>query len=59
MAQFILGMAHFYDCQFIMSTNSPFILLIPFARIYNMDEVPVYTCKRNELPNIKVYFEFS
>ena len=58
LVQFILGMARFYDCQFIMSTHSPFILSIPFARIYNMDEVPVSTCKWTELPNIKVYYEF-
>jgi predicted ATPase len=58
LVQFILGMARFYDCQFIMSTHSPFILSIPFARIYNMDEVPVSICKWTELPNIKVYYEF-
>ncbi len=58
LVQFILGMARFYDCQFIMSTHSPFILSIPFARIYNMDEIPVSTCKWTELPNIKVYYEF-
>ena len=58
LVQFILGMARFYDCQFIMSTHSPFILSIPFARIYNMDGVPVSICKWTELPNIKVYYEF-
>ena len=58
LVQFILGMARFYDCQFIMSTHSPFILSIPFARIYNMDEIPVSTSKWTELPNIKVYYEF-
>ncbi len=58
LVQFILGMARFYNCQFIMSTHSPFILSLPFARIYNMDEVPVSTCKWTELPNIKVYYEF-
>ncbi|MBQ5936397.1 MAG: AAA family ATPase [Bacteroidaceae bacterium] len=58
LVQFILGMARFYDCQFIMSTHSPFILSIPFARIYNMDEVPVKTCKWTELPNVKIYYDF-
>lgn len=58
LVQFIAGMARFYDCQFIMSTHSPFLLSLPFARIYNMDEVPVSCCKWTELPNIKVYYEF-
>lgn len=58
LVQFILGMARFYDCQFIMSTHSPFILSVPFAKIYNMDEVPVSTCKWTELPSVKLYYEF-
>lgn len=56
--QFILAMARFYDCQFIMSTHSPFILSIPFARIYNMDAVPVSICKWTELRNVKAYYDF-
>ena len=58
LVQFIQGMARFYDCQFIMSTHSPFILSIPFARIYNMDELPVKTCKWTELPNVRMFYEF-
>ena len=58
LGQYLLGMARFYDCQFIMSTHSPFILSIPFARIYNMDEVPVTTSKWTELPNVKIFYEF-
>ena len=58
LVQFIQGMARFYDCQFIMSTHSPFILSLPFARIYNMDELPVKTCKWTELPNVRIFYEF-
>ena len=58
LANFIQGMARFYDCQFIMSTHSPFLLSLPVTRIYNMDEVPVKTNKWTELPNIKIYFDF-
>lgn len=58
LGQYLLGMARFYGCQFIMSTHSPFILSIPFARIYNMDEVPVTTSKWTELPNVKIFYEF-
>lgn len=58
LVQYIQGMARFYDCQFIMSTHSPFILSIPFARIYNMDEVPVKTCKWTELPSVRLFYDF-
>ena len=58
LVQYIQGMARFYDCQFIMSTHSPFILSIPYARIYNMDEVPVKTCNWTELPNIRIFYDF-
>ena len=47
-----------FDCQFVMSTHSPFILSIPFARIYNMDETPVSTCKWTELPSVRLYHDF-
>lgn len=58
LVQYIQAMARFYDCQFIMSTHSPFILSLPFARIYNMDELPVKTCKWTELPNVRIFYEF-
>lgn len=58
LVQFIQNMARFYDCQFIMSTHSPFILSLPFARIYNMDELPVKICKWTELPNVRLYYDF-
>ena len=58
LVQYIQGMARFYDCQFIMSTHSPFILSIPYARIYNMDEVPVKTCNWTGLPNIRIFYDF-
>lgn len=56
--QYIQGMARFYECQFIISTHSPFLLSLPYARIYNMDEVPVKTCKWTELSNVRLYYEF-
>lgn len=58
LVQYIQAMARFYNCQFIMSTHSPFILSLPFARIYNMDEVPVNTCKWTELPSIRIFYDF-
>ena len=58
LAKYIIGMTRFYDCQFVMSTHSPFLLSIPYALIFNMDEMPVRTCKWTELPNIRIYYDF-
>ncbi len=58
LAQFIFNMARFYNCQFILSSHSPFLLAMPFARIYNMDQVPVTTCKWTNLPNVRLFYEF-
>lgn len=58
LVHFLHGMARFYDCQFILSSHSPFILSLPNAKIYNMDAEPVATCKWTELPNVRIYHEF-
>lgn len=41
LAEFIEESARFFNCQFIISTHSPFLLGIKDARIYNLDSVPV------------------
>lgn len=58
LVNFLQGMARFYDCQFVLSSHSPFILSLPGAKIYNMDAAPVDTCKWTELPNVRIYREF-
>ncbi len=58
LTKFLYSMARFYKCQFIIATHSPFILSIPHARIYNMDETPVKTCKWTEYENVRVYYDF-
>jgi len=58
LVKYIIGMAKFYECQFIISTHSPFILSIPNARIYDMDKLPVSTCKWSEISNIRAIFDF-
>jgi len=55
---FLYGMARSYNCQFIMSSHSPFILSVPGAMIYNMDAEPVVTCRWTDLPNIRAYNDF-
>ena len=39
--QFIEESARFYNCQFIISTHSPFLLGLKYARIYDLDSIPV------------------
>jgi predicted ATPase len=58
LVKFIYSMARFYNCQFIIATHSPFILSIPGAKIYNMDEFPVTTCKWTEYENVRIYRDF-
>lgn len=58
LVQFILGMARFYECQFIISTHSPFLLSLPFAKIFNLDANPVEECKWTELPCVRAYHDF-
>ena len=58
LVHFLHGMARFYDCQFILSSHSPFILSLPEARIYNMDSEPVSICRWTELPNVRIYHDF-
>lgn len=56
--QFIEDSARFYNCQFIISTHSPFLLNLLGAKIYDLDSIPVVSKKWNELPNVKVYYDF-
>lgn len=55
---FIEDSARFYNCQFIISTHSPFLLNLNEALIYDLDEIPVKTKKWNKLENVKIYYNF-
>ncbi|MBQ9659410.1 MAG: AAA family ATPase [Clostridia bacterium] len=56
--QLISELSRFFKCQFIIATHSPFILSIPNAKIYDLDEIPVCTKKWYELDNMKIYYNF-
>ena len=56
--QFIEDSARFYNCQFIISTHSPFLLNLLEAKIYDLDSNPVQTKKWTKLENVKIYHEF-
>ena len=56
-ADFIEESVRFYNCQFIISTHSPFLLSLKGAKIYDLDAAPVKVKPWYELENIKRYFE--
>lgn len=56
--QFIEESVRFYNCQFIISTHSPFLLNLANAKIYDLDSVPVKIRKWTELENVKIYYNF-
>jgi len=58
LAKFIMESARYFNCQFIISTHSPFLLGIKDALIYDLDSIPVKTCKWTELKNTRVYYDF-
>lgn len=56
--KFIEESTRFYNCQFIISTHSPFLLNLMEAKIYDLDEEEVKTKNWTELPNVKIYYNF-
>lgn len=56
--RFIEDSARFYGCQFVISTHSPFLLSMPGAKIYDLDEQPVQVKKWTQLKNVRTYFDF-
>ena len=56
--KFIEDSVRFYNCQFIISTHSPFFLSMKDAVIYDLDTIPVITRKWTELENVKIYKKF-
>jgi len=58
LVKFIEDAARFLGCQFIISTHSPFMLAMRGAKIYDLDETPVYVKKWTELENVRTYYEF-
>lgn len=58
LTKYIEDSARFFNCQFIISTHSPFLLSMKNAKIYNLDKVPVAVSNWTELENVRTYFEF-
>lgn len=58
LAEFIENAARFLECQFVISTHSPFFLAMNGAKIYDLDEDPVDVKKWTELESVRVYHDF-
>lgn len=58
LVKFLTDSARFFDCQIIMATHSPFLLAMRGAKIYDLDESPVYVKKWTELKNVRTYYDF-
>lgn len=56
LASIIQYLAKYGNCQFLISSHSPFVLSMENAKIYNLDHNPVDICKWWELDNMKHYF---
>lgn len=58
LAKYIPGMAKHFNCQFIISTHSPFLLAIPRAKIYDLDQNPVKVQAWTKLHNVQLFHNF-
>ena len=56
--KFIEDSVRFFNCQFIISTHSPFLLKLMDAKIYDLDENHKKNKKWTELSNVLVYYNF-
>ena len=54
----IVECSRYCNCQFIIATHSPFLLSIPGAKIYNLDDNPVDFCNWTEIENVMFYYDF-
>lgn len=56
--EYISIAARYDGCQFIISTHSPFLLALPQAKIYDLDDRPVSVKRWTELENVRAYYDF-
>ena len=55
---FLEDSVRFFGCQLVISTHSPFLLSMPGAKIYDLDQTPPRPRPWTELENVRVYREF-
>lgn len=58
LVKFIEEASKYLNCQFIISTHSPFLLGMKGAKIYDLDTMPVRPKKWTQLKNVQLYYQF-
>lgn len=58
LVKFIEEASKYLNCQFIISTHSPFLLGMKGAKIYDLDTQPVRPKKWTQLKNVQLYYQF-
>lgn len=58
LTRFLEDSARFFDCQFVISTHSPFLLAMRGAKIYDLDADPVDIKRWTELENVRIFHDF-
>ena len=58
LADFITDSARFYNCQFIISTHSPFLLAMKDALVYNLEMSPAGTCPWYDVASVRLWYDF-
>ena len=58
LAEYIENAARFYNCQFIISSHSPFMLSLKGAKVYDMDAFPVRPVHWTDMADIRALYEF-
>ncbi|SDK79417.1 AAA family ATPase [Alkalibacterium thalassium] len=56
--KYIEDSARFFNCQFIISTHSPFFLAMQGAKIIDLDSEPATVRKWTDLENVRAYQRF-
>lgn len=57
LSHYLLGTVLENNCQLIISTHSPFLLSLPGAKIYDLDNTPIKTNRWYNLENIRYYYQ--
>ena len=58
LARFLHDSARFYNCQFIISTHSPFLLAMKDALVYNLEMSPAGTCPWYDVASVRLWYDF-
>lgn len=54
---YLTDSVRFFGCQLVIATHSPFLLSLPGAVIYDLDEDPVRIRSWTELPTVRAYYD--